>query len=92
MATASSMPGSTVENHRSEVSDLNRKASMASQKNNSSSNAKSRHSRRKTAQSTNFNTINPSTNVPKDYINLDHSAEQNFQDFLMQPQNLNNMR
>lgn len=79
MVTAASMPGSTIDNQRSEVSDLNRKASMASQKNNhSSSNAKSRHARRKTAQSTNFNTINAAGNVPKDYINLDNSAEQNF--------------
>lgn len=49
-------------------------------------NAKSRQARRKTAQSTRFNTIAPQNSVPQDYINLDKSMEPNPQELFLQQQ------
>lgn len=84
--TSSTIPGSAADNQRSEVTEMDRKASMASQNSKGAivgNTKQSRHARRKTAQSTKFNTIAPGHNPPRDYINLDKSSEQNFRDFLM---------
>ena len=55
---------------------IDRKGSVVSQK---SGNQKgTRHKRRKTAQSTRFNTIAPQNSMPRDYINVEKSTEENF--------------
>lgn len=67
---------SLVDAQRELEDEIDRKGSTVSQKN--SNHKGSRHQRRKTAQSTRFNTIAQPNTMPKDYINLDKSNDENF--------------
>jgi hypothetical protein len=68
--------GSVIEAMREDDEEIDRKGSHVSNKNSNSKG--NRHQRRKTAQSTRFNTIAQHSNAPIDYMVFDKSNDENF--------------